>query len=371
MYKKIFSLLMLALITAISGYFFNQPNTPLSTKKETQRKKKILTTPQYILTDISPALTSPAETAVNNTSSRKKIAVAADKDEVIGDKVLTFENAADMQEFIKQAAQYGFYIRDRIPSLNSLRVYFPDKKSLARLLSDHPEIDLISDNPAVLTPAPLLQSSGKGLNQSPRNFLGVKDNSNWGDGITVAVIDSGITDHNALQGNIQHIDLVNDDSEILSSHGTSVASLIAGDADYVQGVSPAVNLLDIRALNNDGVGDSFTVAKAIIAAADAGANIINLSLGSFSDSPVLEAAVAYALQKNIILVAAVGNDGQGQVSYPAKYPGVIGVGAVDANANYLSFSNRGEEVDIMAPGLQLYASGLDDSVISFSGTSAA
>lgn len=106
-------------------------------------------------------------------------------------------------------------------------------------------------------------------------------------------------------------------------------------------------------------------------AVDNGAQIINLSLGSQQDNPVLREAILYAQRKGSLIVAAVGNDGSDRVSYPAAYPGVIGVGANDANENYLSFSNRGNSVSLVAPGMELAAAGLNNSVIYFTGTSAA
>lgn len=357
------------ILAAVCGYILNkngsaptevvEKNAPNRIKTKTHKKRyslKLSPTPQekeYSLTILE-----------NNNKEKDELT------ELHGEHLLTFKSREEMEAFLRKSAKYGIKVRARINVLNSLKVYFPSKESASDFRSSFPEVDLIGDNPAVQIPEPLLQTQAAGLRASPLDFLGVKDNSGWGKGVTVAVIDTGIMDHNSLKGKITHIDLINDDSEISAAHGTSVASLIAGDSKLIKGISPEVNLLDIRALNNEGQGDVFTIAQAIVTATDSGAQVINLSLGSFSDSAVLKNAVQYAQNSGVVLVAAVGNDGQGQVSFPARYPGVIGVGAVDANENYLGFSNRGEQVDVMAPGMEVFAAGTDNSATLFTGTSA-
>jgi subtilisin family serine protease len=99
--------------------------------------------------------------------------------------------------------------------------------------------------------------------------------------------------------------------------------------------------------------------------------VISMSLGSYGDSPVLWQAVQYAEQRGVILVAAAGNDAQNQLVYPARYPGVVAVGGVDAMGRHLEFSNSGDQVALAAPGYGVYSSWTDDQTVSFSGTSAA
>jgi hypothetical protein len=109
----------------------------------------------------------------------------------------------------------------------------------------------------------------------------------------------------------------------------------------------------------------------VIDAVDRGARVINVSVGSGGDAPVLGQAIAYAQQQGAVIVAAAGNTGQDGVLYPARYAGVLAVGAVDADGRQMYFSNRGERLDLVAPGLGVTAAGIDGEAIAFSGTSAA
>ena len=125
-----------------------------------------------------------------------------------------------------------------------------------------------------------------------------------------------------------------------------------------QGAAPGATILEYVVLDGVGRGDSFTLAKAIYAAVDQGAKVINMSLGSTGDSSVVRDAVAYALSKDVALVAATGNEAINRVAYPAAYDGVVAVGSVDGdpvNAQHLYFSNRGAAVDVVAPGFAVVA----------------
>ena len=137
------------------------------------------------------------------------------------------------------------------------------------------------------------------------------------------------------------------------------------------GIAPSASLLSIRVLDGEGQGDSFTVAKGIVEAANRGAQVINLSLGGTGESIVLKNAVDYARAQGSLVVAAVGNEGVSGVSYPAKFDHVIGVTSVDANGRQSSFANYGEGVDIAAPGVGVFTAWEDEALVSFSGTSSA
>jgi subtilisin family serine protease len=136
-------------------------------------------------------------------------------------------------------------------------------------------------------------------------------------------------------------------------------------------VAPGADLLAVRVMGDDGTGDTFTLAQGVMDAVDRGAQVINMSIGAIGDSPVLGQAIAYAQQRGAVIVAAAGNSGTDGVLYPARYAGVLAVGAVDADGRQMYFSNRGERLDLMAPGLGVTAAGIDGESITFSGTSAA
>ena len=154
-------------------------------------------------------------------------------------------------------------------------------------------------------------------------------------------------------------------------HGTSVASLIAGQDERVPGVSPDANILDIRVANDKGYSVTSVLSQGIVQATDLGAQVINISMGGYDDSQVLRDAVAYALQRNVIVLAAAGNDGLDVLAYPAAITGVLSVGAVDAKDIQAYFSNSGQGLTLVAPGVGLPVAWAADKMAIASGTSQA
>ena len=137
-----------------------------------------------------------------------------------------------------------------------------------------------------------------------------------------------------------------------NGHGTHVAGLAAAAMNGAGTVGPAlqVQITPFKALNANGTGFVSAIAQALEDAADDGADIINLSLQLSFDSFVLRAAVQYAVGEGALLIAASGNQGATSVSYPAAYPSVLAVGATSYFDARTYYSNRGPELDIMAPG---------------------
>jgi subtilisin family serine protease len=113
--------------------------------------------------------------------------------------------------------------------------------------------------------------------------------------------------------------------------------------------------MPVKVLNAGGNGSFADVAAGITWSADHGTQVINLSVGGASPSAVLQDAVNYAYGKGVLLVAAAGNTGSGVILYPARYPNVIAVGAVDNTNNHAGFSNFGPELDLAAPGASIYS----------------
>jgi subtilisin family serine protease len=153
-------------------------------------------------------------------------------------------------------------------------------------------------------------------------------------------------------------------------HGTHVASTIAQRADNnvgSAGVAPEATILPIRALGQQG-GDSTTLADAIRYATDQGAQVINMSWGSPLYAAVIDEACQYAADRGVVLVAAAGNDGSSRyLSYPAALDTVISVGAVGPDGFVADYSNRGPELDVVAPGGVYYdwdRNGLYDGVLA-------
>ncbi|GGM39090.1 type VII secretion-associated serine protease mycosin [Dactylosporangium sucinum] len=185
-----------------------------------------------------------------------------------------------------------------------------------------------------------------------------------GHGVTVAVIDSGVDArhpqlHDAVQPGPDHLDGGLSRLDCVG-HGTAVAGIIAArPADGVdfRGLAPGATILALRVtelveLENGRRGTPADLATAIREAVEGGARVINLSLVLYRDDPAVRAAVADALARDVIVVAAAGNRyAEGNpVPYPAAYDGVIGVGAVDESGERLPSSQVGDYVDLVAPG---------------------
>lgn len=139
-------------------------------------------------------------------------------------------------------------------------------------------------------------------------------------------------------------------------HGSFVSGLIgAGQNNGVgmAGVAGGVRLMPLEALTDDGVGYTDDIAAAVTYAADHGANVINMSLGSTYDDPVLHQAIDSAIARGVTVVAAAGNAGCDCVAYPGNYPEVITVGATDQNDTLASFSSYGANMDLVAPGTDM------------------
>ncbi|WP_217709111.1 S8 family serine peptidase [Nonomuraea rhodomycinica] len=193
---------------------------------------------------------------------------------------------------------------------------------------------------------------------------------------------------------------------VLTSAPPSVASAAAGTADRVAalgaparvpqaapgaarlgviGVAPGARILSVRVtLENDdplrarpSAGRPDALARGIRYAADHGADVISMSLGggsgAWNGSPAEKEAVRYALSRGAVLVASSGNDGEttNRKNYPAAYPGVIAVGAVDRRLKVAAFSNRQDYLSVVAPGTGILTADGDRSYVVGDGTSAA
>lgn len=290
--------------------------------------------------------------------------------------VLGFFSASERTRFAALArGRAGVTVVSDAGSGNALRLRVDDPNALDALLRDAPTPTVWAPNFVVRPPAPVppVASPGRGaylaFGAESLAWLGVPaDHATWGRGVTVAVIDSGVDGQAAglPAGRLTQLDWSGDAGK--GWHGTAVAGLIAGGDGAIPGVAPSADLLSIGIMDAEGRSDTFTLALAITEAVARGARVINLSLGGMGDSFVLREAVAEAARRGVAIVAAAGNDAAATLQYPAAYPGVIAVGAVDALGQHADFSNRGA-VALAAPGVGV-AFGITNTTFAFSGTSA-
>lgn len=192
-----------------------------------------------------------------------------------------------------------------------------------------------------------------------------------GEGVTVAVVDSGVQGSNPhfagalAPGRVTAPGVVGGEYSDPEAHGTAVAGIIAArpvDGSAVVGVAPAARIMSVRHTGADGENRAVTdesarwLADGIRYAADAGAKIINVSASTARDEPHLASAVAHAVSRGALVVASAGNRNSGAADlpdgapvYPAAYEGVLGVGAVDASGAHTGSSLAGAHVDVVAP----------------------
>ena len=294
---------------------------------------------------------------------------AIDAGALANQRVIAFSSQEALEAFLARMGD-GISVLGRLDALNALRVSFLDADALNSALDGDEELSMIFP---VEVPMPGDVGAGPGaveLGNGLLAWLGIDGMDPAGHGVRIAILDTGIFSHSSFEGNITTIDLIERSSNPaeINGHGTAVASMIAGNSALAPGVSPFADLIDIRVANDFGSSNSWLLAEGIIAAVNAGAQIINISLGSNNDSALVRNAIAYAQEFGAVIVAAAGNQGLDHVSYPAANEGVIAVGAVDATGNHVAFSNSGN-IDIAAPGYRINAAWPDDMAVNVNGTS--
>ncbi len=300
-----------------------------------------------------------------------EIFASREPDEVI----LRFPTEEAYDGFLFALAGSQIHLVQQLDRLRAIRLSYDEWADLANLL-DGENMVAYDSLPAVPAPSPAGggdQAGLVGFGDGLLPWLGITgDNSRWGAGVKVAVLDTGIVAHPALPGVSQSIAITPfpQDPDKINGHGTAIASLIAGNDPSAPGIAPAVELVSIRVGDDSGRADSFALAAGILAAVDVGVQIINISMGTTENNPLIEEAVLYAHQQNVLIVAASGNFEQADACYPAAYPSVISVGSVDARSEHLDFSNYGTYLSVTAPGYAINAAWPGNRYSRVSGTSA-
>jgi hypothetical protein len=312
--------------------------------------------------------TSPYLSDPKITNEREK---APEDGSILNQRAISFKDQESMRKFL---AKLGDKVRllGQIDKLNTLLVSFSNTSDLEALLDGDEEITKIFPVNIPSFENVGAQPGAVALENGLLKWLGVEsDNALWGKGIMIAILDTGIADHIAFKNDIQRINLVPlpTDLSLLNGHGTAVASLIFSNNPYAPGVAPGATPLSVRIADDQGSSNSFLIAQGIIAAVDAGAHIINISMGGTGNSTLVNQALAYAQQNGVVVVAAAGNTGTQGVMQPAANPSVIAVGAVDATNQPMNFSTSGNEVAISTPGFGVNVAYPGDLAARVNGTS--
>ncbi|MGY0691387.1 S8 family peptidase [Virgibacillus sp. FSP13] len=283
--------------------------------------------------------------------------------------VVTFNAGTSIEQMKSTIKQYSGKIVDS--SFNSQTVKIHLSTNQYKKMKNAPNVKFIEENHTFHTLGfgPLIQYS-----HEKTHISNAWDQDLKGKGIDIAILDTGISSHDDLNvaggsSTVSYTDSYNDDN----GHGTHVAGIVASkdDGRGTTGVASEANIYSVKVLKGNGKGDLMDIIEGIDWSIRKGVDIINVSLGSKIDSKTLKAKIDEARSKGIIVVAAAGNTGDTHMTYPAKYDDVVAVGATDKNNYIASFSSRGDELDVVAPGVEVVSTYLGNMYANGSGTSQA
>ncbi|WLD93833.1 S8 family peptidase [Alkalihalobacillus sp. AL-G] len=300
----------------------------------------------------------------------------------LGEVLVKFKDQADKAAKSKALKAVGAKV---VPDEDAVKSPFKVLKvgnveAVVKALENNPNVEYAEPNytlKATWTPNDTYYS---GYQYGPQNTYTnyAWDITRGSSGQEIAVLDSGVDyNHPDLNGKtIRGYDFVDNDwyPMDLNGHGTHVAGTAAAETNNstgIAGMAPNTSILAVRVLDANGSGSLADVADGIRYAADAGAEVINLSLGCNCDTQAMEDAVNYAWNSGTVVIAAAGNDGVSTTFEPASYANVIAVAAVDSRDRIANFSNYGSWVDVAAPGVDIAATYPDNQYVYMSGTSMA
>lgn len=295
-----------------------------------------------------------------------------------GRKIVVFSGALNDVAKDELIARAGGAKLKNLDLIGAKAVWVPDRSVTAKLAT-YPGVVRVDDDVVVEalskkgTPQPA-ESLPWGIDRVDAEL--VWPSGNTADPIKVGIIDTGISNkHPDLMVNIKGgVNTINsrkswnDDN----GHGSHVAGIVAAlDNDIgVIGVGPAIDLYAIKVLGTNGSGYLSDVIEGIQWAIANDMQVINMSLGTASDIQSFHDAVIAAKNDGIVVVAAAGNNSD-SVIFPAAYPEAIAVSATDQNNVIASWSSRGPEVDLSAPGVSIYSTYKGTGYATLSGTSMA
>lgn len=273
---------------------------------------------------------------------------------------------------------YRVLEHDEKLKVSLIKLYSSSDNYVLERLQRDPNVDYIEKNASVT-----IHANNTTFDTSQQYYLDItglrvaRDLVEHNTDLTIAVLDTGVDlTHPDLVGNLVTGQNMFDNKKPPQDdhgHGTMVAGIIAStgkDRSGYEGILPKVNIMPIKVMLADGRGDSLKVSQGIRYAVDNGADIISLSLADILYSKKMREEVEYAESKGVLVVAVTGNGGN-RVEYPAAYPTVLAVGAIDQYGNTAAYSNYGPEVDVVAPGSRIYAPKLGGGYITSTGTSMA
>ncbi len=293
--------------------------------------------------------------------------------EYVADEVLVaVKPGTKLADFLKLLERIGGSVAGSAPGLGVCQVLLQpgtDVLQIVQLLKKEALIEQAEPNYVSRLPRGQRQLSLDSIGSVPKLARGA--------GSALAVLDSGLLSQPALADVVAGTyDAMNPGRAISDpdGHGTQMA-LIASGAVAPQGAGSAatagVPVLAIRAFDDEGATSNFALLRALEFALVNGAKVASLSWGSPTESDFIQQSLNYAMSKGMVVVAAAGNEPTGQAVYPAAYPGVISVAALQPDGTRWPQSNYGATVDLSAPGTASFPVGHDGPPGNYAGTSIA
>lgn len=283
-----------------------------------------------------------------------------------------------LEQFKDLVAAVGGVVTSSISNRGVYRVKLPsgsDVLGVVARLENHPRVAAVEPNYVVESPDPQPQAEVSALDSKTTGSSVGLPKAREG-ASAVAVLDTGLSSQVDMGDLVKGVhDAINPGAEVgdTTGHGTQMALIASGAIQptgaMVPGEGSGTPVLAVKAFDDDGVTTNFGLMEAIQYAVKNDARVLSLSWGTAVGSEFLQDSIVSAQERDLLVVAAVGNEATGQPSFPAAYDGVIGVGALDSSGSLWEHSNYGEFVDLVAPGHAEFPIGHDGPPGSYVGTS--
>ena len=296
------------------------------------------------------------ETQLDNIKSVDTVDAPHVEDELI----IRFDPSVRAEARAAKLARYGFTELDHHRRTGFTRVQLPDNITVTTALA------LVSSDSAMERAEPNYLAKAMAVPNDPYyahqwNFPMIGMEQAWslgaGSGTIVAVLDTGVQQggQDGFTNLLEGWSFIYDESDTYDAygHGTHVAGTIGqatNNGSGAAGIAYETSILPVKVLGDDGWGDTWAIAQGIEWAADQGADAINMSFGAWGGAQMEAEAIAYAISKGAVPVAAAGNEDTGSLNYPGAWDDCIAVSAVDGSGDITSYSNYGSDLDLAAPG---------------------
>ena len=298
--------------------------------------------------------------------------------------IIGFENVPGKSD-MDYITNHGGIINRRYKIINAISADVPLES--IDVMVKNPNIEYIENDEKVFAHVPigtcqqvqiLKQTTPWGINRIGSRLVNAMGNT--GKGVKVGILDTGIDyNHEDLKGNYRGgYNFVGNNNNPIddNGHGTHVAGIIAAEDNGigVVGVAPQAYLYSVKILSFDSIGAISDVVSGLEWSVDNGMHVINLSLGSEDNSISVGRAINNTYNAGILIASAAGNSGNAagsgnNMDFPAKYDGVVSVGATDINDNRAKFSSTGPKLELSAPGADILSTLNGNKYGKLSGTS--